>query len=262
MDKHNQLPRELEDGLYWLGGCLEVKFSSLWEMSNLGESQEGHNHISCYLIKGSEKSILIDCGHPKDWDAIISSIESILQDRKLDYIFPTHGEVAHAGNIPRLISKFPESQIIGDLRDYHLFFPEYKEHFVTKKPGDSIDLGDTHFIFIDPVLKDLPNTLWAYDTKRQVLFCADGLGSSHGHKAGECALTFEELPKLPNEGDLSNIAKLTFYWARLVNMEPYYYELENLLKKFPTRILAPAHGNVVTDIDSVLPIFKRSMTQR
>ena len=52
-----ELPRKVTPNLFWTGGCLEVSYS--------GEIV--HGHLSTYLVKGSEKSMLVDTGHPMNW---------------------------------------------------------------------------------------------------------------------------------------------------------------------------------------------------
>ena len=54
------LPRELADGLFWLGDCIRNPF----------EGRILHGYHSSYLVTGTDCSLLVEAGHPKDLPVI------------------------------------------------------------------------------------------------------------------------------------------------------------------------------------------------
>lgn len=182
-------PREVVPGLIWTGGCLSYDF----------EGDQIHSHMCSYLLIGSERTLLVDTGHPAHWPTIEATLDRYLDGRPLDYVFPTHSEMPHAGSLERLLTKYPGLEVVGDVRDYHLFFPSVADRFRPYKVGESVSLGDREFVFVDAIWRDLPNTLWAYDTGSRTLFPADGFAYTHHHLSHECALTSTSVP-FPTKG--------------------------------------------------------------
>jgi flavorubredoxin len=162
-------PREIAPGIWWFPECLVLPVSG----------RVAHLHTAPYLIMGSEKTALWDGGTPLQWKSVSASLDSLLGERQLDYVIPSHPEVAHCGNVNRLLDKYPEAELVGDIRDYALYYPDYVDRFRSIPAGSDLSLGDRNLTFVDAVIRDLPSSQWAYETTQQVLFVADGFGYSH-----------------------------------------------------------------------------------
>ena len=239
-------PREITPGFFWFSTCLEVP-------------QDGrmlHNHNSCFLFVGTEKSVLADTGMPYGWEALRDQIAVALKGRPLDYIFPTHPEQPHMGNSGALMDIYPDSLLIGDLRNYHLYYPGYEHRFRQVRAGDRLDLGGREIIFETPAILDLPNTLWCYEPKDRILIVADGYPFTHEHAAGQCALTSTELPRRPRVEDTSVVIEKALAWTRFVDPERTIAELDAFLATHPVDIVGPTHGALTLDPDVILDLFK------
>lgn len=232
------LPRELAPGIFWLSDCLLMEH----------EGQILHAYSSVYLIDGDDGSLLVDTGHPKDWAEICRQLD-ICHARgvaPVKYIVPTHSEVPHAANLTSLLERYPGSLVYGDIRDYHLIFPESVDKLVAMKPGDEIDLGKTKFVFVAPAVKDLVTTMWGYATEQRCIFPGDGFAYMHHHKNGECGMTAEECPDLKVEEFTALFAEFALYWTRFTDMDAVLERLESVLEiEYPVDVIAPAHGNPV-----------------
>ena len=79
MKKTHPLPREIAPGVFWLGDCLEQEY----------EGRPYHSYNAAFLICGSEASMMIETGHPKDFPEIERQmIELLTADRApLKYLF-------------------------------------------------------------------------------------------------------------------------------------------------------------------------------
>jgi flavorubredoxin len=215
-----------------------------------------------YLVAGSEKSLLVDTAHPKDWPVVEQQLDEILGSGipEVAYVFPTHSEVPHSANLGRLLEKFPSATACGDMRDYHLVFPEYEDRFIQVKSGDSLDLGGTSFLFMDAIVRDLVTSLWGYDTKRHVLFPGDGFAYMHQHATDECGKVAEELPELPVPEFTAIFAKHALYWTQFTNIEPHIRGLDALLgSEYPVDVIAPGHGCPITDPAATVPKVRDGM---
>jgi flavorubredoxin len=172
----------------------------------------------------------------------------------VEWIFVTHPEVTHAGNLARLFERYPRARMCGDVRDHQLIFPAHTDRLTHMEVGGEIDLGDRTFVFVEAVFRDLISTMWGYDTREQVLFTADGLGFGHYHAAEHCGKVTEEVPDLPIQELTGEFMENALYWTRFRSVEPHVERLRALLDfEYPVRLIAPAHGSPVTEPAATVP---------
>jgi hypothetical protein len=255
-DHHGVEPivgRVIADGVHWLGGCLSAS----------AEGQEVHYHVSSYLVIGSEASILVDTGDPAHRDTVLAQLDHALAGRTLDYLFPTHPEIPHAGNLPALLARYPAAVVVGDVRDYALHFPEYKDRLRAKAAGETLDLGDREFHFFPAYIRDLENTLWGYDSGARIMFVSDGFSYIHDipapdeddepvHLPGQCRLLSSEMPEPPSVEQAAYGTGRALYWTKFVDVGTAFRDIEETLESYPAVLIGPAHGNVIDDVGSML----------
>jgi hypothetical protein len=246
--------RVIGDGVSWLGGCLSAN----------AEGQEVHYHVSAYLVVGSRASILVDTGDPAHRDSVLAQLDQALAGRPLDFIFPTHPEIPHAGNVPTLLARYPSALVVGDIRDYALHFPEYRDRLVAKAAGDVLDLGGREFRFLPAFIRDLENTLWGHDSGAGMMFVSDGFSYIHDipapdeeeeepvHLPGQCRLLSSEMPVPPTIDQAAYGTGRALYWTKFVDVGRAFQGIEETLATFPTRLIGPAHGNVIDDVEGML----------
>lgn len=243
------LPREIAPGVFWFGCCLEV-----YEPGKIL-----HNHNSSYLVMGSRATVLVDTGMPYGWAQLREELLSVLKGRTLDFIFPTHPESPHMGNIGPLFEEFPKARLVGDLRNYHLYYPDATDRFQTMRAGDELDLGNRRLIAVPAAIHDLPNTLWAYEPEHKVLFVSDAYPYTHEHEAHQCALTSEEMPEPIRPEDTSIVISRALGWVRYVDADVIMKRLTDLLETYPPNIIGPAHGAVVTNVGEITRVFEQGL---
>jgi flavorubredoxin len=247
-----RLPRELAPGIYWLGDCAWRPY----------KGELVHSYHSVFFVAGEEASVIVDTGHPKDWAVLQTQVNGLLESGVASptYIFPTHAEVPHAANLGRWLQQFPDAQVIGDVRDYHLFFPEAVGRLVALQEGDRIPLGGTDFVLKKAVIRDLVTSLWGFDTARGALFPGDGFAYMHEHLAGQCGKTAEEIPDLPIPELTAIFAQYALYWTRFTDLEPHIRELDELFTGAePITLVAPSHGAPLLDPRRTVELIKAGL---
>ena len=249
MDYRGFTARSITSSAYLLSGC--------FHMSMYG--REFHTHASAYLVVGSGGSILIDTGHAKDAPAIEAFIRSVVGN-ELTWIFPTHEEYPHAGNLATLLRAFPRARAVGEVRNYHLYYPDLAAHgrFHPVAAGGSIDLGNRRIAVLPGIIHDLPATAWAYDDRDGLLFVSDGFGFSH-YGADQCGLTSGELPFAPSLKDTRMVLDLALYWSRFADNTGLVAAMRELMVAHPPRAICPAHGNVITELPELTKLMEASL---
>src|SRR5260370_33150880 len=82
------MPRELADGVFWLGDCLEQR----------AKGKIYHPYNSAFLLFGTNASMLIETGHPKNFPIIEKQLKYLLATRApLKYLFVTRSEERRVG---------------------------------------------------------------------------------------------------------------------------------------------------------------------
>jgi flavorubredoxin len=214
---------------------------------------------------GSERTLLVDTGDPRHWPAIKGQLDEALGGRSLDYVLPTHPEIPHAGNLAALLERFPSARVVGDIRDYHVHYPELADRLQPVAPGGTISLGDRDFEVLKAYVYDLHNTVWGLDRGARVMFVSDGFGYVHevpedseldvdepAHRPGDCRRMSAEMPVPTTVEQAAYGIGRALYWTRFVDVTTIFAEIERLLDAESVDFIAPAHGNVISDVDTML----------
>lgn len=250
LNRPNPLPREIAPDVYWLGECLEQR-------------QQGkiyHAYNAGFLIVGETASMMVETAHPKDFPILEKQLVKLLAGRPpLKYLFITHQETPHSGGLGRLLSRYPEAVLCGDVSDYHMAFPQYEHRMRSMKDGNEIDLGGRGFKVVEPVVRDMRTTWWGFETRDRVLFPGDGFAYSHYHEDGHCGLVAEEATSLDLEDTTAVFADLALFWTKFADMRNYCDRLDVLIGKLGVKTIAPTHGLVITDVARTLPKVKEGL---
>ncbi len=247
------LPREISPGVFWLGDCL-VQHS---------KGKIYHSYNAAFLVIGSEASMLVETGHPKDFPVIERQMREILArgGGELRHLFLTHQETPHSGGLGRVLDRYPHLTIHGDMCDYHLAFPQHADRFRAMAVGDAIDLGDRRFMAVEPVIRDLRSSLWGFETSGRVLFPGDGFAYSHYHTDGHCGLFAEEAKSLDLVDVLGVFAERALFWTTFTDMNVYADKLEELMDALGVRVVAPTHGLPIRDIARTMPKVREGLVR-
>ena len=251
MSSGNALPRELSPGVFWLGDCLEQH----------SQGKVYHSYNAAFLLVGSDASMLIETGHPKDFPIIERQLKEVLSTETppLKYLFLTHQETPHSGGLGRVLELYPDVTIHGDMADYHVAFPQHVDRLNPMEVGDRIDLGGREFVAIEPIIRDLRTSLWGFDTRDRVLFPGDGFAYSNYHWDGHCGMTAEEAQSLDLAETSAVFAERALFWTKFADMNIYVDKLEDLIRDLDATIVAPTHGLPVMDIELTLPKIRAGL---
>ncbi len=220
--------RQIKPNIYWMGAIDWDRrlFDALIPLP------DGTSYNS-YLIKGSEKTALIDTVDPSMEHVLVNHLNR-LGVENIDYVIANHAEQDHSGAIPQVLEKYPEAKVVctpkckGMLIDL-LMIPEAK--FMTVNDKETISLGDRTLEFIHAPWVHWPETMLTYLREDKILFPCDFLGSH---------LATTDL-YVRDGGQIYEAAKR--YYAEI--MMPFRATIQKNLEKvkdYAIDIIAPSHG--------------------
>ena len=134
---------------------------------------------NCYLIKGSEKTALLDTVDPTKTHVLIDNLVKAGTD-KIDYIIAHHAEQDHSGAIPDVLVLYPEAKVVTNARckDMLIELLEIEQdRFITVDDGETLSLGDKTLQFIYLPWVHWPETMATYLQEDKILFPCDFFGS-------------------------------------------------------------------------------------
>ena len=220
--------RKIKEGVFWMGAVDWDRrlFDSLIPLP------DGTTY-NAYLIRGSEKTVLIDTVDPPMANELLEQLKDVSQ---LDYVISLHSEQDHSGTIPQVLEKYPNAKLIttpkakGMLMDL-LQIPE--AFFTPVEDGETLSLGDKTLTFIHTPWVHWPETMVAYLKEDGILFSCDFFGSH---------IATTDL-YVTDEGRVYEAAKRYFAEIMMPFRNVIKKNLEKL-KSYEIRMIAPSHGQI------------------
>jgi len=222
--------REIVPGIFWVG-ALDFDRRIFDELIPLPEGTS----YNAYLIRGSEKTALIDTVDPtREFDLISNLVK--LGIERIDYIVINHAEQDHAGTLPMVLEFFPDAMVVTNekCRDQLialLHLPPDK--FKVIKDRETLPLGNRTLEFILTPWTHWPETQVTYLQEDKILFPCD----LFGHHAASTSLYVSD------RSEFYIPAKR--YYAEI--MMPFRGSIKGHLEKIRALkidLIAPSHGPV------------------
>lgn len=190
---------------------------------------------NAYLIKGSEKTALLDTVDPTKTEMLVDHLIRAGVD-KIDYVISHHAEQDHSGSIPDILLLYPDAKVVTNpkckamLMD-HLHLME--EQFIEVEDGQEVSLGNKTLRFIYTPWVHWPETMCTFVKEDGILFSCDFFGS---HLATS-DLFVSDAPRV--------LRAAKRYYGEI--MMPFRTTIRSNLQKLsglPIKMIAPSHGPV------------------
>ncbi len=202
---------------------------------------------NAYLIKGSQKTALLDTVDPEKTHVLLDNLVSAGVER-IDYVIAHHAEQDHSGSIPDVLLLYPEAKVVTNAKCKAMLMDLLRvedEKFIVVEDGQELSLGDKTLKFVLTPWVHWPETMSTYLSEDKILFSCDFFGS---HLATS-SLFVEDEPMV------YECAKR--YYAEI--MMPFRAPIKNNLKKlesFDIQIIAPSHGPVYQRPKFIIDAYK------
>ena len=200
-----------------------------------------------YLIKGSDKTALLDTVDPPKAEVLIDNLAKLGVD-KIDYVIAHHAEQDHSGSLPDILLMYPDAKAVTNPKCKSMLIDLLgieEDKFVTVEDGETLSLGDKTLEFVYLPWVHWPETMGTYLKEDKILFSCDFFGA---HLAASRLF-------VDDEAVIYESAKR--YFAEI--MMPFRRQINANLAKLAGKAIetiAPSHGPVHNRPEFIIDAYK------
>ncbi|MDP2401643.1 MAG: FprA family A-type flavoprotein, partial [Actinomycetota bacterium] len=220
----------VSEGISWVGAID-------WNLRDFHgyETPRGTTY-GAYIVKGTEKTALIDTVKMPFVDELLSRVADVVDPASVDLIVVNHVEPDHNGGLRAVMEAMPNARVVAS-RSGVAGVAEYHDGLVVEAVGadDVIDLGGRTLRFLPMPMVHWPDSMFTYVAESATLLPNDAFGQ---HLAS--AERFADEVGL----DLA-IEELTVYYANI--LMPLGRQVSRAVEKlvesgWQLDVVAPSHG--------------------
>lgn len=209
-----------------------------------------------YLVKGADKTALIDGAH-KGFEANFQeNVEAITDFANIDYMVVNHTEPDHSGAIRLVIEKNPDIVVYGTAAclknlDNIVRLPFNR---VAVKDGDTLELGGKTLTFCVSPNIHWPDTMMTYLSEDKILFSCDFLGA---HFAEPTMYVHKAYKKELYEKEFK-----VYYDAIMGPFAKFVIRALDRIKDLDIALVCPSHGPMIMggDIQVAMDTYRKWAT--
>ncbi len=233
--------KEIKNNIFYCGlnDCERKIFDELIPL------EHGTSYNS-YLVKGSEKTAIIDTMYPPKTEEYLKNLDDN-GVTNVDYIIANHGEQDHSGSIPALLEKYPNAIVITNAKCKEnikemLLVPDEKIQVIGDK--EELSLGDKTLRFIIAPGVHWPDTMFTYLVEDNLICTCDFLGAHY---------TFEDI-YADDSKELEHSAK-RYYAEIMMPFRAMCKKYTKLVKEMAPEMILPSHGPIYKNPDFILDLY-------
>lgn len=220
---------EIRTDVHWVG----ARHPQLEVFDELFPTENGTTYNS-YLIRGTEKTALIDTVKEPFADDFLARVKSLVPLEEIDIVVVNHTEPDHSGALEHLLRVNPDIEVCIT-RPGENFLRQLLNHPVNAHvvgDGEEVDLGGRTLRFIMAPNMHWPDTMFTYLKEEGILFSCDAFGA---HYCPEQGVYDDEVP------DFS--AQFNFYFQTIMRpFKGFIREAVGKLDDLDIRMVCPSHG--------------------
>lgn len=199
---------------------------------------------NAYLIKGTEKTALLDTVDPSKVDILMAQIGNT---PGIDYVISLHSEQDHSGSIPLILKLHPEATVLASEKARSMLVDLLqinKDRILAIEDGAKISLGGKTLEFIYTPWVHWPETMSVYLHEDKILFSCDFFGSHYATTE-----LFAAREPIVYEAAKRYYAEIMMPFRNVIrkNMEK--------IRKLEIAMIAPSHGPVYKEPEFILEAY-------
>lgn len=239
---------KIKEDIYWVG----VLDPELRVFDIIMRTEQGTSY-NAYVIKGKEKTALLETVKAKFFDEYIARVKEIVDLEEIDYLVLNHTEPDHTGSVERLLQLIPDLTVAAHPNTLEFLSEICNCDFSRKPVGDKreLDLGGKTLHFISALLLHWPDTIYTYVKEDQVLFTCDSFGCHYAD------------PRLFNDLITEDITPAYKYYFDMIMrpFRPHVLKALDKLENYHLDVICPGHGPILrSNLPRYLNLYRRWST--
>ena len=249
-DQDNKSSVEIAEGVYWIGF----------------HDTESGLHCNPYLIVDNDEAVVIDGGSRPDFATVMMNIMATgIEPKQIKALIYQHYDPDLCGSIPNYedIIDRKDLKIISDAENL-MFIRHYSVASrlvsLNELKFEYTFLSGRKIHFTKTPFAHAAGSFVTFDTKTRVLFTSDLFGSYgkdwelYLRLTDTCLKCRDYESCVRNLPDCPVMGILCFHKKIMTSTRALRYALE-IISKIPFDIIAPQHGSVITDKESIKHVF-------
>lgn len=199
-------------------------------------------HMNSMVIRAAEP-VIVDTGLPGNEDRYLEDVFGLVEPEDVRWIFVSHDDVDHYGNVPVLVERCPNATVVGSWflqQRLHgeLDLPPNRWRWVTD--GDTLDVGDRTLAVVRPPLYDSPTTRGLFDPRTGVYWASD----CYATPVTTGTAFAEDLDPEEWAGGMTTFGLWNSPWASIVDPDAFARECRRI-EDLDLRVIANCHGPAI-----------------
>ncbi len=204
----------------------------------------------------ADQPVIVDTGAPLFREHWLASVASIVDPADVQWVFLSHDDGDHLGNLSQLLSLAPRAKVVSNFFtnervriDHPGLLP--LERQVWLEADTSFDVGDRHLHLFRPPIFDGPTTRGLYDERTGAMWAVDSFAALTTGAVYDAA----DLPPDLYDESFALFNSLVSPWHAWLDTAAYARHVSRVEAIAPTTI-ASAHGPVLRH-DAIRDAFDR-----
>jgi flavorubredoxin len=196
-------------------------------------------HMNSLVITAQEP-VVVDTGLALLRDAWLEQIFSIVEPEDIRWIYLSHDDADHVGNLGALLEAAPQATLVTtwfqiERMSGDIVIPPHRMRWVNN--GDQFTVGDRLLRALRPPIFDSPTTRGLFDTKTGVYWGGDSFATPTPTEIEDAA----DMPYDAFAGGLLAFARMISPWHQYLD-QTRYEELLTSVQQLPIRVAVGGHG--------------------
>lgn len=224
------------DDVYYIG----VLNPSLRVFDIVMSTEYGTSYNS-YVVKGSEKTAIIESAHDEYFEYYLDNLEKIIDVNSIDYIIMNHNEPDHSGSVAKFLKLNPNITLVAtQVGAVYLknIINDDSINIKVVEDGETLSLGNKTLKFIKAPFLHWPDTMFTWLEEDNILFPCDFLGAHYCEPQ-----IMDTMCKKPPAYE---VAYRGYYDAIFKPFKKYVLEGLEKIKDLDIKIACTSHGPILT----------------
>ncbi|MCU1371462.1 MAG: putative flavodoxin [Ilumatobacteraceae bacterium] len=211
--------------------------------------------INSLVLRSPGDTVLVDTGAATGRDAWWEQVESIVDPGDVRWVFLSHDDADHVGNLPEVLERCDQATIVtswqlGERLAATVSVPLDRCRWLND--GERTALGEREVVAVRPPAFDAPTTRGLYDVASKVYWAADCFGVPVPHPVDEVS----QLDRDVWDHGLLRFGSLLSPWVAQVDPRRWRQAVSRVAA-LDLRAVASAHGPAIRqrDVDHALDLL-------